>query len=597
MANSPIVNSDGVVCVTILSDGTAIASTIEVVSIEITQCINRISSARIILNDGDMPNATFPLSDMDVFKPGSAISIQLGYANVINTIFSGVVIKHSIRISGVNASRLIIECKDKALAMSVGRKNANYIDKKDSDIITQLIGASAGLTATVAATDIQHKELVQFYCSDWDFMVARAEANGQFVIVHNSKVTVKAPDGTSEPVLTLTYGMDVMDFHAELDARAQYQQVTTTGWDLASQQITQQQAAPQELTGQGNINSNTLAQVLGLAKFQMQTDVPLAVDELTQWAKAQQLKSELARIRGHVSFQGSGLVSVGDIIELKGVGARFNGNVLVTAVDHNVADGNWVTRVDFGMPSNWFAEEQDDIVAPLAAGLTAGISGLHIGVVKKLDADPEGQYKIQVSVPVMHAESDGVWARLSNFYGSNSFGAFFIPEVGDEVILGFFNNDPSHPVILGSLYSSKNKAPYELTADNFIKAIITRSKLKIEFNDDKKIITLVTPQNNTIVISDDGKSILLQDQTNNKIELNTSGITLDSPKDIVISAKGKITLDAVGNIELTSKADIKESALNVSHTANIGFTAKGSATAELSASGTTTIKGAMVMIN
>ncbi|MCG7757853.1 MAG: hypothetical protein LZF63_14500, partial [Nitrosomonas sp.] len=83
----------------------------------------------------------------------------------------------------------------------------------------------------------------------------------------------------------------------------------------------------------------------------------------------------------------------------------------------------------------------------------------------------------------------------------------------------------------------------------------------------------------------------------NKIELNSSGITIDSPKDIKISAKGKVTIDAVSNIELTAQADIKNQGLNINHQANIGFSAKGNATAELSASGQTTVKGAIVMIN
>ena len=218
-------------------------------------------------------------------------------------------------------------------------------------------------------------------------------------------------------------------------------------------------------------------------------------------------------------------------------------------------------------------------------------------MVKKLDADPEGQFKIQVSVPVLQAEADGVWARLASFYGSNGIGAFFIPEIGDEVVLGYFNDDPSHPVILGSLYSGKQKMPYELTADNFTKAVVTRSKLKLEFDDDKKIITLTTPGNNKIVISDDQKSILLQDQNSNKIELSSSGIVLDSPKDIKISAKGKVIIDAVNNIELTAQADIKNQGLNINHQANAGFSAKGNVTAELSASGQTTVRGAVVMIN
>ena len=165
------------------------------------------------------------------------------------------------------------------------------------------------------------------------------------------------------------------------------------------------------------------------------------------------------------------------------------------------------------------------------------------------------------------------------------------------MVIGYLNNDPSNPVVLGSLYSSQLAPPYELTADNVTKAIVTRSDLKIEFDDEKKVITLITPGKNKLILSDDEKSILLQDQNGNKLELNENGILLDSPKDISITAKGKISVEAVGEIGISSKADISVEGLNVNHSANVGFVAKGSASAELSASGQTTVKGAMVMIN
>lgn len=596
MANSPLADSDGVVSITIQCDGTALATTTEIVSIDIQFNLNRISTATLVLNDGDMPNATFPLSETETFKPGALVTIQLGYDQQVTTVFSGVVIKHSIRVSGENNSRLIIECKDKAIAMTVGRKNANYIDKKDSDIITALIGTYAGLTADVTATTTSHKELVQFYCSDWDFMIARAEANGMLVNLDGGTVAVKAPAVSASPVLSLTYGIDIIDFSADLDARYQFEKVSSNAWDLATLALQQGEAASATLNEQGNITSATLASVIGLSEFRLQSTVPLESEFLTSWAKAQQVKSGLARIRGHVSFQGSALVKPGSLIELAGVGARFNGNIFVSGVNHSVVDGNWITRVEFGLSPNWFTESTD-VIAPPASGITAGISGLHIGIVKKLDEDPDSQHRVQVSIPEMSATTDGFWARLANFYSSNSFGTFFIPEIGDEVVLGFFNDDPSHPVILGSLYSSKNVPPYTIAAENNTKAIVTRTKMKMEFDEEKKIITLITPGENKIVISDDGKSILLQDQNSNKVTLDSAGITLDSPKDITLTAKGKIVMTATQNIEATAQMDIKQSGLNISSTANVGFTAKGNATAEVSAAGTTTIKGAMVMIN
>ncbi|MTV36320.1 type VI secretion system tip protein VgrG [Duganella radicis] len=596
MATSPMTGSDGVLSFTITCDGAPLPDIVQVVSIETNHSTNRIPSATITVLDGDMPNAAFPVADQGNFKPGTEVVISAGYGLTVKPIYTGVVVRHSVKITGENYARLIIECRDKALAMTVGRKNANYVDKTDHQIIAALIGAHAGLSGAVDSTSVTYKELVQYYVSDWDYMLARAEVNGMLVTVDAGKITVAAPVASGSPVLTVTYGADLMEFQAELDARWQLASVTATSWDLATLAVVQKTAKPQALTGQGDLSSATLAGVLGAGDFGLQTAASLDSAALAAWTGAQQTKAALARIRGRMKFQGSALAKPGVLLTLAGVGAHFNGNVIASNVVHRLEQGNWTTEVEFGMPSYWFADEHQ-LHAPEAAGWTAGIAGLHIGLVMKLDADPEGQYKIQVSLPLMKAATAGVWARLSTFYGSAGFGAFVVPEVGDEVILGFFNNDPSCPVILGSLYSSKHVPPYELTAENNFKALVTRSKLKMEFDDEKKVITFITPASNKVVISDDAKSILLQDQNGNKVELSPGGILLDSPKDVTIKAAGKVAISAVQNVEVAAQTDVKVSALNINNNANVGFVAKGAATAELSATGQTTVKGALVMIN
>lgn len=595
MAESPNVNAEGAMRVTITSDGAALADTIQLIAINISRPVNAIPSARLVIADGDMPSRTFPVSDTAVLKPGAAITISAGYGDSETSIFEGIVIRHGLKITGENYSRLVIECRDKAVTMTIGRKNVNYVDQKDSDILATLAG-NHSLTTDITATTLQHKELVQYYCSDWDFALARAEANGYLVIVEDGKFNAKPPQTDAAAVLTVTYGMDLMEFHGDIDARTQFATVTAAAWDQKQQAVVSGTSAPQTLTGQGNLASSDLSTVINLSEYRLQTPVPLVASALTTWAQAQQVKSELARIRGRLKFQGSALAKAGVLIEVAGVGERFNGNIFVSAVHHEIVDGNWTTEAEFGLAPSW-SVERADVMAPPASGWLPGVSGLQVGVVTKLNEDPEGENRVQVSVPVTQATQDTVWARLATFHGSSSFGAFFIPEIGDEVVLGYLNDDPSHPVILGSLYSSKHAPPYTLTAENNIKAIVTRCKAKIEFDDDKKIITIQTPANNKVVLSDDGKSILMQDQNNNKVELSASGIVLDSPKDIKMTAKGGITIDAVNAISITSKADVKSSGLNVNCDAQIGFAAKGAATAELSASGQTTVKGAMVMIN
>ena len=93
------------------------------------------------------------------------------------------------------------------------------------------------------------------------------------------------------------------------------------------------------------------------------------------------------------------------------------------------------------------------------------------------------------------------------------------------------------------------------------------------------------PGKNTLEISDDGKSIRLTDQHKNEIKMDSGGITLSS------------SMDATSKISGTAKSDISLDGMNVKVQAKVGATVKGNATAELSASGQTTVKGAMVMIN
>jgi Rhs element Vgr protein len=597
MAQSPDDSAEGVLRLSVTSNGQALPETTHIVSIHIDRAVNTIPVAKLIIADGDMATQTFPISDGSDFVPGAKVVISAGYGDTETAIFEGIVVKHALKITGENYSRLVVECRDTAVKMTIGRKNANYVDKKDSDIVSSLIG-NYGLSADVEATSVEYKELVQYYCSDWDFMLSRAEANGQLAIVTDSTVSVKAPDTSSSPTLSVTYGRDLMEFHAEIDARWQYAAAEAISWDSKTQAVVvSSEAKPQTLNEQGNLTSAKLAEVINLTSFCLQTAAPQTKDALSQWANAQQIKSGLARIRGRMKFQGSALAKVGALITLNGVGARYDGDVFTGAVHHELIDGNWITEVEFGLAPNWFAE-RNDVVAPAAGGFLPGVEGLQIGVVMKLDGDPDGEQRIQVSTPLMRPTTDGVWARLAKYYASDSFGTFFIPEVGDEVILGYLNNDPSHPIILGSLYSSKRKPPYEIAAENNIKALVTRCKSKIEFNEEDKVITITTPGNNKLIFSDTDKSILMQDQNNNKLELNTSGITLDSPKDIKINAQGGINITALNAISITSQnADVKASGLNVNCEGQVGFAGKGGATAELSASGQTTVRGAMVMIN
>jgi Rhs element Vgr protein len=596
MAKSPRINGSGLVDLIISCNGNKMEESRKIISLTVTKKINHVPQARIVLLDGDIGDGDFPVSNSDEFTPGSEIVIAAGYEHQAETIFEGIVIRHGIRIDGDGQARLIVDCRDKSVKMTIGRKNANYVAQKDHEIITGLIQTYDGLSLDVKDTSITYKELVQYYCTDWDFMLSRAEANGMLVIVDDGKVSVTPPKTDSVPGLKVSYGSDIISFDAHMDARTQVAKVMGTTWEPSSQTAVQQEGSPPALNAQGDLEATDLAKVIGLDTYMIQTAAPVDKIGLKAWADAHMLRAGLARIQGKIKFQGSAKAKPGSLMTLERLGNRFNGDVFISSAVHTFTPGNWITEVEFGLAPDGFSQKTD-ILAPPAAGFLPGIEGLQIGIVKQLSDDPEKEHKVQVTIPLMKNETQGVWARIAKFYGSNGFGAYFMPEIGDEVVLGYFNNDPCHPVILGSLYSSKNPPPYTLEDDNNFKAIVTRSELTLEFDDDKKIITLLTPGGNKMIFSDDDKSISIMDQNSNKIILGTDGIEIKSPKDIKISAQGKIQMDGAMGVDISSDMDIKQEGLNINCTAKVGLTAKGNASAELSASGQTTVKGSMVMIN
>ena len=593
---SPISQAEGPVEFIIEGNGKALSSVLPLVSIDVYYNINTIPKAIIVIEDGEMSQGAFPLSDGNELAPGSEVTIKLGYSTSSTPVFKGVVVRHGVSISKNGRSCVKIECRHKAIAMTCARKNANFLEKSDDDIVKKLTG-DYGVSIKSSMGGAPHKEILQYYCTDWDFMMTRAEANGCWLLADGDKLSIEKISAKGSAAVELTWGTDILEFKAEANALFQVKNVVAKSWDVTKQQVISGKSGMVSLGGQNNLDNGKLQKVLGVSSNTLQVNSQVPKDALTSWAEADQLKNELSRICGSVVCLGTTKAKLGGLVELKNVGDRFKGGALVSGIHHVVRDGVWTTEFSFGMSKEWYSEKFETS-APISSGINCGVHGLLTGIVMQIHEDPEKLNRVKVKIPLMENEKEDVWARLGGAYASEKFGCMFYPEVGDEVILGFFGGDPSSPVILGSLYSGKRTPPQALEQKNNIKQILTREKLSVEFNEEKKSITVTTPGKRKIVLDDDGKKISLEDGLGNKIEMSDSGIKMESKKDIVIDTKGKFNVSAVGGINLAAKSgDLKGEGLNVEFTGKVGFTGKGNAKAEVSASGQTTIKGAMVMIN
>jgi uncharacterized protein involved in type VI secretion and phage assembly len=214
-----------------------------------------------------------------------------------------------------------------------------------------------------------------------------------------------------------------------------------------------------------------------------------------------------------------------------------------------------------------------------------GSNGIVIGLVQSLE-DPENLGRIQVGYPHLAGTQSG-WARLVSLMAGADRGAFFRPEVDDEVLVAFEHGDPRRPYILGSLWSEVDKPPPDdgKPKENNWRFIRSRSGhlLKFDDSDGKERIELVDR---------DGKRRLVIDCAGSKIEISADAgeiLLHASEGNVAVEApKAKVSVDA-NEIAATARTKASIDATQIELKAKAGIT--------IEATGALTLKGATVMIN
>ena len=228
MADSPSKNKDQVLACSVYCNGSKLKDTFSLVSASVRLALNRIGKATLKFNAGNMDKQSFDESDDSLFKPGNSIRLDAGGVDKQETLFEGIIIGLRILTGKDFRSYMVVECRDKAYPATQGRKNRIFEKKADSDIIKEVLKDYGSVD--VDATAYRHPTLVQYYCSDWDFALSRANACGLFVFTEGGKIKVKKPAVSDSPVLTVTYGEDIISFDLELTSDDQFTAYEAVSW-------------------------------------------------------------------------------------------------------------------------------------------------------------------------------------------------------------------------------------------------------------------------------------------------------------------------------------------------------------------------------
>lgn len=569
-------------------------------SIVTTGSINKIPTAKLILLDGNVAQQEFKASQANDFNPGNELTIKIGYGDFEDVLFKGIIVKQRVKQSSDGSTQLCIELKDQAVKMTAARKNRIFTDKTDVDILKEICNDYLG--KGIEKVDIPaggnpdgnqpHRKMVQYFCSDWDFLVSRADAIGRLVFVDNGEIKITEPDYNGKPLADLYFGGNIYEFDFELNAIGQYKKVTARSFDPEKREVAEEDVTSAITADQGNLTTSDLSEVLGVEDYPLQHSGLLNNSELKSWAYSKLMRSQLNKIRGTAKIDGWTKVKPGVLIELNQISDKFNGTAFVSGIlNQFTADSGWYTELQTGYDQEWFSECYDNIIHPPASGLLPAVNGLLIGRVISTDNEEENDsnYWVKVLIPMINNDQDGVWARVTGIGSGETKGIYFKPEVGDDVVLGFLDDDPRQPVVLGSLYS--HLPPPEKTEESEessgeIKGFFARNDFSLVFDESTDTVTIQTPEEQKIVLSDkedsNGGFISIEDAHGNYIRMDKDGITLFSNKDLNLEAKKNINIKGV----------------NVTNDCSGSFEASGTTGATVESSGgNTKIAGTLVMIN
>lgn len=105
------------------------------------------------------------------FLPGNSIAIEVGYDNVDQLLFQGIVVGFTVASQGAQGIQVTVTCTDEAVKMTGSRVVTAFNDQRTSDTLIQIVGAYPGLSADITKTTGVQDNLVHDNRTDWDFLV------------------------------------------------------------------------------------------------------------------------------------------------------------------------------------------------------------------------------------------------------------------------------------------------------------------------------------------------------------------------------------------------------------------------------------------
>ncbi|MEQ9625729.1 VgrG-related protein [Coleofasciculus chthonoplastes] len=455
-------------------------------------------------------------------------------------VLEGEITAMETHFSDTSQAPIIIRGYDVSHRLHRGRYNRSFQNMTDSDIIKKIAGEVGIQLGTIDESNIPHDYVFQENQTNIEFFQERAARLGFELFVQDGKLYFRKPQVGKR--LSLKWLKQIHQFQVRVTSREQVSEVEVRGWDYRQKQaIVSTATAPQVLTqtdfGQGCKTSQT---------FHGQPPSPkmIVVDQPMFQAKeaevmAQAICDQLAGefVQADARGEGNPEIRPGRVVQLEGMG-KYSGEYYITETRHLLQDRVYITEFTV---SSLRGENLCTLFSPRThpePGQT-----LLVGIVTN-NKDPENMGRVRVKFPTLTEEHESNWARVVGHGIGNNRGNDCLPEVNDEVVVGFEHGDIHRPYILGGVWNGKDKPPEHIndTVSNGnvrLRTFATPSGHKLQFAESPK-----GGVNPGISLTSSGGNSFSMDDMAKKMESATPGgckVSLDDiAQQVLVKAKNVV---------------------------------------------------------
>jgi hypothetical protein len=463
-----------------------------------------------------------------------------------------------------DATFTIVRGMDRSHRLMRGTKTMAYPEMTASTVVTTLIGQAGLVPGKIIPTTTVYPWLTQANVSSWVFIqqlaalenyVAYADTMGLFNFGPMTMPAQGMPPALSylQPAAgtQLVLGSNLVRLRANVTSAEQVPLVTVTGYDPQMAMPVMGPSPTLPSTAMSMDPATLPVAVAGEFGATPFFDASRPFD--SEGAAMTRAKSIAADIAGSLAEMegecvGNPAVLAGESISIGMAGQPFDGQYVCTAARHvfEPASGGYTT---------WFTIGgfQDRSMFALSSGSGSvdstrpSVPGLVVGTVVN-NMDPKGLGQVQVMFPWLAPSYVSAWARTMQIGASKVGGGFlWIPEVGDEVLIGFDRGDVDHPYVIGNLY---NGIAMPLPAPAVQGAVANRR--------------IASRMAHTIQF-DDGPSAQGISIMTAPVEAATNTVKLDAQQmKITINSLGQVEIDANAQISIKSQGQLALSGATIS---------------------------------